>query len=63
MTTMSDNYQKPKTYDDYVEITPIDTLLCLPQSKHLMGLYGDVSDVAPTIGRVSRPEIKIGGAL
>lgn len=60
---MSDDYQKPKAYDDYVEITPIDISLCLPQSEHLMGLYGDVSDVATIIGRVSRPKIKIGDAL
>ncbi|MGM8939559.1 hypothetical protein ACS8E2_12785 [Psychrobacter glaciei] len=60
---MSDDYQKSKKYDGYVEITPIHTSLCLPQSEHLMGLYGDVSDVAPVMGRVSRPKIKIGGAL
>ena len=57
---LSDDYQKSKTYDDYVEIIPTDISLCLPQSQHLMRLYGDVSDVGPIIGRVSRSKIKIG---
>ncbi|WP_041757630.1 hypothetical protein [Psychrobacter arcticus] len=35
-----------------------DILSCLPQSKHLLDLYGDVSDVG-LISRMERPKALI----
>ena len=34
-----------------------DLLLCLPQSKHLLSLYDDVSDVE-TLSRIERPALQ-----
>ena len=38
-----------------------DNLSCLPQSKHLLALYGDVDDVG-LINRIGRPKILINNA-